>query len=595
MSIIVQKFGGTSVATAEKILGAAKRAAATKNAGHQVVMVVSARGKKTDELVSLAAELNESPAAREMDVLLSTGEQETISLMSMALHSLGEKAVSMTGAQMGIETDSSFSRARIKRIDAKRIKKFLDDGRIVVGAGFQGTDAEGNITTFGRGGSDTTASALAAVLNADLCEIYTDVEGVFTTDPRVVKDAKKVEQISYDEMLELASLGAGVMHSRSIEFAKKYHVPLRVRPSFSDGEGTLVAPLPADDMPVVTGVAFVREEVRVSLSDIPDKPGVLSTIFSCMAARKIPIDLVVQDIGTGGLAETTFTVPKDDLAETLSAAGEAIKKLGAGEVKHTLNLAKVSIVGQGMQYHTGVAAQLFQTLAEKSANISMISTSEIKTSVLVDRDQCDAIVIAVHEGFSLHEKNSSRPSIGKEVSKPESGIATSPKMEPNATVSGPGGMEDIVVSEVEVDTTQSRITLRNIPDQPGTAASIFRTVSDGGVMVDLIVQNIGEVGSANLSFTVPRDQVETTLKLVDDCSSDWSNLEVSHDAKIAKLSVVGIGVRSHTGVGEKMFSALSDANINVQMVGTSEMRMTAIIDEASAEKAKEVLQNTFGL
>ena len=596
MSVIVQKFGGTSLATAEKILGAAQRAVNAMHSGYQVVVIVSARGKKTDELVSLAAELTDDPMPREMDVLLSTGEQETISLLSMAIHSLGEKAVSMTGAQMGIKTDSSFSRARIQSIDASRIVSLLDEGNIVVGAGFQGTDLKGDITTFGRGGSDTTASALAAVLNAKYCEIYTDVEGVFSTDPRLVKGARKVDQISYDEMLELASLGAGVMHSRSIEFAKKYHVPLRVRPAFSDGAGTLITTQTAEDASVVTGVALLRDEVRVSLCEIPDRPGVLSTIFSCMADRKIPIDLVVQDVGVDGLAETSFTVPKDDLAETLTAASDAIEKLGAGCIKQGTNVSKVSVVGQGMQTHTGVAAQMFQALGDIGANVLMISTSEIKISVLINRDEAEAAVCAVHSAFSLHEAKAIEPAVGQGA---KNGDATSSnKMNDEispASVSGPGGMEDIVVSEVQVDTTQSRITLRNVPDEPGTSAFLFSAVAEGGVMVDLIVQNTGETGVANLSFTVPRSDLDRCLLLVREMTAKWMNVEISHDRDIAKLSVVGIGLRSHTGVGEKMFTALSEANINVQMVGTSEMRMTVVVAEHGASTARDVLRKTFGL
>ena len=291
-------------------------------------MVVSARGKKTDELVQLAAEMTDQPSAREMDMLLSTGEQESVSLMAMAVHALGGKAVSLTGGQIGIVTDSTFSKARIESISTERIRQHLDAGEIVIACGFQGVDPQRNITTLGRGGSDTTATALAAALQAEECQIYTDVEGVFTTDPRAVSDARKVAQLSYDEMLELASLGAGVMHSRSIEFAKKFRVPLRVRPSFNDGEGTLIAH--RGDARVVTGLALARNEARVTLDDLPDQPGVTSRIFECMARRQIPVDMVVQNIAVDGRATVSFTVPEGDLAETLTAANEAIKTLGAG-------------------------------------------------------------------------------------------------------------------------------------------------------------------------------------------------------------------------------------------------------------------------
>ncbi|MCA9016681.1 MAG: aspartate kinase, partial [Planctomycetaceae bacterium] len=376
MSLIVQKFGGTSVADTSKILAAARRATEMHQAGHQVVMVVSARGKKTDELVSLAAEITDHPTPREMDMLLSTGEQESVALMAMAIHKLGGDAISLTGSQIGVVTDSSHTKARIISISTERMRTALNEGKIVIAAGFQGRDKDWNITTLGRGGSDTTATALAAVLDADMCEIYTDVEGVFTTDPRIVPEAHKVDSISYDEMLELASLGAGVMHSRSIEFAKKYKVPLKVRPSFSDGEGTLIAAQPLADAPVVTGVAFVRDEVRVSLTDIPDEPGIMASIFTRMAERKICLDMIVQDVGTGGVARVSFTVPQSDLAETLTAASEAIDAIGAGKIQHGTNLSKVSIVGSGMRNHYGVASRMFSILAEADINVGMITTSE---------------------------------------------------------------------------------------------------------------------------------------------------------------------------------------------------------------------------
>ncbi len=404
MLLVVQKFGGTSVADSDKIKAAAARAVKAKRLGHQVVMVVSARGKKTDELVGLAAEITDTPPAREMDMLLSTGEQESVALMAMAVQSLGEQAISLTGGQIGIVTDSTHTKARIISISTERMRKALQSGKIVIAAGFQGTDADLNITTLGRGGSDTTAVALAAVLQADVCEIYTDVEGVFTTDPRLVAEAQKINRISYDEMLELASLGAGVMHSRSIEFASKFRVPIRVRPSYSEAEGTLIAPEPADHLPIVTGVAFVRDEARVSLAKLPDRPGVMQVVLEKMSQRKIPVDMIVQDIGEGGLAEVSFTVPQSDLAETLTAAQAAIDELGAGKVLHGTNLAKVSVVGAGMRTHSGVAAQMFQSLSDAGVNIGMITTSEIKISVLVDREQCDPAVHAVHAGFGLDQE-----------------------------------------------------------------------------------------------------------------------------------------------------------------------------------------------
>ncbi|MCA8982543.1 MAG: aspartate kinase [Planctomycetaceae bacterium] len=594
MSIIVQKFGGTSVATAEKIRNAARRAVAAKSQGHQVVVVVSARGKKTDELVDLAAEITSHPSPREMDVLLSTGEQETIALMTMAIHSLGEQAISLTGPQIGIVTDNASTKARIKKITTSKLHELLDQGNIIVAAGFQGHDETGNITTLGRGGSDTTATALAAVLNASLCEIYTDVEGVFTTDPRIVAQARKIPQISYDEMLELASLGAGVMHSRSIEFAKKYRVPLRVRPSYDEGVGTLITQKSGEPMPVVTGVALVKDELRVSIRDVPDRPGVMSMIFAKMASRKIPIDLVVQDIAEAGTAEISFTVPRADFADALTAASAAVEELGQGRVTHGMELSKVSIVGSGMATHTGVAAQMFQTLANHGINIVMISTGEIKISVLLASDRAAEAVQIIHDTFHLDAPDQQSPKIGFQHAPETEGRQIDEHREQEVVLSL-SNMEDIVVSDVLVDSTQARVTIEDLPDRPGIAALIFEAVAEGGIMVDLIVQNVSEAGETNITFTIPRADLEQCLLLVREAVDFAEQVQLSYDAEIAKISVAGIGLRSHTGVGEKLFRALAEQEINILLVGTSEMRMTAIVQKAHAATAEKCLRCVFSL
>ncbi|TWU08761.1 Aspartokinase [Symmachiella macrocystis] len=595
MLLVVQKFGGTSVADADKIKAAAARAVKAKRLGHQVVMVVSARGKKTDELVGLAAEITETPPAREMDMLLSTGEQESVALMAMAVQTLGEEAISLTGGQIGIVTDSTHTKARIRSISTNRMRQALKEGKIVIAAGFQGTDEDFNITTLGRGGSDTTAVALAAVLQADVCEIYTDVEGVFSTDPRMVEAAQKINRISYDEMLELASLGAGVMHSRSIEFADKFRVPIRVRPAYSDAEGTLVAPEPADHLPVVTGVAFVRDEARVSLSKLPDRPGVMQVVLQKMSERKIPVDMIVQDVGDGGLAEVSFTVPQNDLAETLTAAEAAIEELGAGKVLHGTNLSKVSVVGAGMRRHTGVAAQMFQALCDAEVNIGMITTSEIKISVLVSRDQCEAAVHAVHAGFGLHKEHAQTPPLGQ-AHAPVTGTATFTNEEwENDVIAKLSSMEDIVVSDVRLDREQSLVTISNIPDTPGIAADLFSANAKADVMVDMIVQNISHSGLAHLSFTVPKAQLQTSLDVTRAVAEKWPTAELNSQDHIAKLTVTGIGLRSHTGVGERMFHALAAANINVQLINTSEVRISTVIDLESGEAAHRAVLEAFGL
>jgi len=593
--IVVQKFGGTSVADANRILNAARRAIAAKQAGNQVVVVVSARGDKTDELIELAAQITDNPPAREMDMLLSTGEQESVALLAMAVQTLGEPAISLTGYQIGILTDSSYRKARIKKISTDRMKKALDAGQIVIAAGFQGIDEDFNITTLGRGGSDTTATALAAVLEADVCEILTDVDGIYTTDPRMVKEARKLERISYDELLELTSLGGGKLHSRSVEFAKKYNVHLAVVSSFEQKPGTLIAPEGENDSQVVTGIAVVKNEVRVSLADIPDRPGVMSHIFSKMAHRNIPIDMVVQDIGAGGLAEVSFTIPEGDLAETLTAAEEAIAELGAGRVQHGTNLSKVSAVGAGMKTHTGVAAQMFSCLANAGVNIGMITTSEIKISVQVKREHAQAALQAIHASFGLDKPSGRQPEVGF-AAKDSANAKKSTRAElERDVVARLSSMEDIVVSDVELDASQARFTIRQLPDEVGIAAKLFTAVAEGAIMVDMIVQNVGKDGRTNISFTVPAADVDQCLLLIREVLESWPSAQVSFDRHIAKLSVKGIGLRTHTGVGQKVFKALADAGVNVQMVSTSEIQISAVVAPESGQPAHAALLKTFGL
>jgi aspartate kinase len=395
-------------------------------------------------------------------------------------------------------------------------------------------------------------------------------------------------------MLEMASLGAGVMHSRSIEFAKKFRVPLRVKPAYSQAAGTLIAPEGEDDSRVVTGLALARNEARVSLVEIPDRPGVMSLIFSSMAAHKIPVDMVVQNVGAGGTAEVSFTVPETDLAETLTAAEAAIRELGAGEVRSGTSVSKVSVVGAGMRTHTGVAAQMFQSLAEAGVNLEMITTSEIKISVLVARDKCDAALKAVHRGFNLdadtvavpavgvRQTNGARPTVGQDELLKE-------------VVGRLSHMEDIVVSEVQLDDSQARITIDNLPDRPGVCAQLFAAVAEGDVMVDMIVQNVSHDGRSGVSFTVPRDDLQRCLLLVREVMSAWSGSELSFETEIAKLTVMGIGLRTHTGVGDRMFRALASGGINVQMINTSEIRLSIVVARDKGATAHECLLKTFGL
>jgi aspartate kinase len=401
MGLVVQKFGGTSVATPQKMLAAAKRAVKEFEAGNGVIVVVSAMGQQTDELIDLAKKIHPEPDPRELDMLMAVGEQTSIALMAMAIHSLGHKAVSLTGAQAGIRTDSVSSKARIKTIDTSRVRRELKNGRVVIVAGFQGVDREDNITTLGRGGSDTTAVALAAALEADRCDIFTDVDGIYTADPRIVPSARRMNRIDYDEMLELARLGAKVMHSRAVEIAKRFSVPFRVRPSAGEGEGTLVTSIEDMEQLDVRGAALETEESKITMRNVPDRPGVAATIFGEIARNHVNVDMIVQNVSAKGKTDLSFTVLKTDIPAARRAAEKLSCELGAGPVEVDENVAKVSVVGVGMKSHSGVAEKMFGALARGRINIQMISTSEIKISVVINADQGKKALRAVHDAFGL--------------------------------------------------------------------------------------------------------------------------------------------------------------------------------------------------
>ena len=403
MSLIVQKYGGTSVGSIERIQAVAARVAEAHRQGDQVVVAVSAMSGETNRLIALAKEIDNQPAAREMDVLVSTGEQVTIALLCMALHKIGIEAKSYTGSQVRILTDNAHGKARIKEIDGHKMKDDLNAGCVVVVAGFQGSDENGNITTLGRGGSDTTAVALAAALKADECQIYTDVDGVYTTDPRVVSEAQRLEKITFEEMLEMASQGSKVLQIRSVEFAGKYKVPLRVKSSFQDGPGTLIS-LEEDDLmekAVVSGIAFNRDEAKLTIRGIPDQPGVAYKVLGAISDANIEIDVIVQNVAKDNSATITFTVHRNDLSAAHELLNQIAKDLGAKEVETDDAIAKVSIVGVGMRSHAGVAAKMFEILAAENINIQLITTSEIKIAVVVEERYLELAVRALHTGFGL--------------------------------------------------------------------------------------------------------------------------------------------------------------------------------------------------
>jgi aspartate kinase len=404
MALIVQKFGGTSVGDVERIRNVARRVVETARAGNQVVVCVSAMSGETNALVELAHQLGgDDPSGREFDVLVSTGEQKTIALLSMAIHQLGYQAQSFTGAQMGMVTDRSHTRARIQSIDCEGLREVLDRGGVAVIAGFQGVDEDGNITTLGRGGSDTSAVAVACALSADVCEIYTDVDGVYTTDPNLVEAARKLDRISYEEMIEMASLGAKVLQIRSVKFAVRYGIPIHVRSSFKPDEGTWVT-REEDVMErlVVSGVTYNRNEAKIRVKGVKDQPGVASALFSPLAEAGIVVDVILQNLSSDGTTDMTFTVPRGDYARALEIAQKEATLLGASSVEGDDKIAKVSIVGLGMQDHAGVATKMFQALADEGINIQMINTSEIKISVVIEEKYTELAVRTLHAAFLEH-------------------------------------------------------------------------------------------------------------------------------------------------------------------------------------------------
>lgn len=405
MALVVQKYGGTSMGSVERIRNVARRVVRTYDAGNDMVVVVSAMSGETNKLVALANEVCEFPDSREYDVLVAAGEQVSIALLAMCLKSMGYKAKSCLGFQIPILTDNAYSKARIENIDDSKMRADLEQGTILIVAGFQGVDSEGNITTLGRGGSDTSAVALAAALKADVCEIYTDVDGVYTTDPNLCKDAKKIERISYEEMLELASLGAKVLQIRSVEFAKKYNVDVHVRSSFNDNIGTMVTKEDKEmEAVLVSGIAYAKDEVKVAVMQVPDKPGIAAQILSPLSDANISVDMIVQNVSEAGFTDFTFTVPQADFKKALAITKETAEAISAKEVLTDENISKVSIVGLGMRSHAGVATTMFKTLASEGINIQMISTSEIKISVIVDAKYTELAVRVLHDAFGLSGK-----------------------------------------------------------------------------------------------------------------------------------------------------------------------------------------------
>ncbi|MEO1429582.1 MAG: aspartate kinase [Cyanobacteria bacterium J06632_19] len=595
MALIVQKYGGSSVGSVERIQAVAKRVWHTAKAGNSVVVVVSAMGKTTDGLVKLASDISSVPSKREMDMLLSTGEQVSIALVSMALQEIGQPAISLTGAQVGIVTEAEHTRARILHIATQRIEKSLEAGRVVVIAGFQGISSteELEITTLGRGGSDTSAVAIAAALSAEKCEIYTDVPGILTTDPRLVPEAQLMAQVTSDEMLELASLGAKVLHPRAVEIARNYGVQLVVRSSWTDDPGTVVdSPEPKPRSLVnleiakpVDDIEFDTNQAKVSLLRVPDKPGVAAQLFGEIARQKVDVDLIIQSIHDGNTNDIAFTVMSPILqkAEAVaSAIAPALRSTDSeteeAEVMVQQNIAKVSIVGAGMIGRPGVAAEMFATLARKGVNIRMISTSEVKVSCVIDSVDCDKAVAALRETFEI-ESDSLSPS-------PSSSRNISPSSPP--------------VKGVALDMKQARLGIRRVPDVPGMAEKIFGTLAAHNISVDMIIQSqrchvIKNIPTRDIAFTVARVDATAAQELLQQATAECGWGEVVLEMEIAKVSIVGAGMVGQPGIAAKMFQALSEENINIQMITTSEIKISCVVAEEQGVKALKAIHTAFDL
>lgn len=601
MPLLVQKFGGTSVATAERINAAARRAIRARQAGNQVVVVVSARGHTTDELVRLASEISDRPAGRELDMLLATGEQVSIALMSMAIQQLGTPAISLTGAQVGIVTDSTHGKARIRSISTQRIRSALAEGMIVVVAGFQGIDEHWNITTLGRGGSDTTAVALAAVLRHDRagtppvsfpvgCEIYTDVDGVYSTDPRLLPEARKLDVISFDEMLEMASAGANVMHSRSIEFAKKFDVPVMVRSAFSDAEGTWIVPeSPWMREIEVCGVALVRDEARVALTAVANEPGTAHRVFAALAERHIVVDMIAQTVGDDGLATIGFTVPTSDLDDTL-----AVVRPWSNAALHDGSVSKISIVGAGMKHKPGVAARLFAALARENIDIFMVTTSDIKISVLVGKDDDLRAIRAIHAEFQLSEPRSERENSGQSSrGTPVWATFADEAIRARELAARIAAMEDVHIDDVTLSVDHGRLTVSDLPVGSESCCRIFERLGGENIVAGAIVLN-RSLDRMELAFSVPRSELEQAVWATEQVVATISPMcRVSAHRDVGALFIRGVGMRSHAGIAQTAFGALAARGINIRSTNTSETCISLIVEGEQGDAALNALREAF--
>ena len=606
MGLIVQKYGGTSVGSIERIQAVAERIQATAKAGNSVIVVVSAMGKSTDSLVQLATEISSNPSRREMDMLLSTGEQVTIALLSMALHERGQAAISLTGPQVGIVTEAEHSRARILEIKTHRLERHLQEGKVIVVAGFQGTSRsdeqsapwmEGEITTLGRGGSDTSAVALAAAMQAERCEIYTDVPGILTSDPRLVPNARLMDEITCDEMLELASLGASVLHPRAVEIARNYGILLVVRSSWTDEPGTRVTsptpqPRALEELELgnpVDAVEFDTNQAKVALLRVPDRPGIAAKLFGELAGQALNVDLIIQSIHEGNSNDIAFTVHSKTLAQAASVAdhiaptlrssyGRALpshpRATDEAEVQTSDNIAKISIAGAGMIGRPGVAAGMFSALAEAEVNIQMISTSEVKVSCTVAKADCDRAIATLCKHFNV--------------------IHSPARLDPPITDNLPS------VRGAALDLKEAQLAIRYVPDRPGLAARIFQILADRGISVDMIIQSQrsrmhqGQM-TRDIACTVRQEEADLARDVLQSAAAELGYGEVWVDQAIAKVSVVGVGMIHRPGIAATMFESLAAAGINIHMIATSEIKISCVVEQEKGIEALRVVHSAFDL
>ena len=583
MTLLVQKFGGTSLGSIERIKAVAQRIKSSKEKGDDLVIVVSAMGHQTDELTKLASEITVNPPHREMDMLLSTGEQVSISLLTMALNELGTPAISLTGTQAGIITESSHGRARILEIRTDRIKNLLNQGKIIVIAGFQGTSLGmggiAEITTLGRGGSDTSAVALAASLEAAKCEIYTDVAGVLTTDPRIVKNAKLMKNISCDEMLELASLGAAVLHPRAVEIARNFGVTLVVKSSWDNLDGTTLTSNKSPDFSQggiehrspVDGLELLENQAVIALSNIPDRPGIAAELFESLSEGGVNVDLIIQATHQIDSNDITFTVAENELNNALNQCEKLINTIG-GDISFKKDLTKLSIYGAGIMGRPGIASSLFQTLSDSGINIRLIATSEVKVSCVIDEELGKKALRNVGEVFKLTDKQ----------------ITLNPTIENN---------NEPEVRGIALDKDQIQISVKNVPDKPGTASTICSTLAEKNISLDTIVQSERkhEDKTKDISFTLKKNDRSDAKYALKELIGNWKGSKLEEGESIARISAVGSGMPFTKGTAGKIFRALANQKINIEMIATSEIRTTCIISEKYGEKALNEIHSCFKL